>query len=272
MGDALARQAHARVLTMWTDAPLSRPGAGSGPVDGVVLLDTDPDALAALEFRPPVPSFHVYSAAYQGWPLARLADWHRDRGVPCAFERPLPSLNGRADAPGCCLPSAWTPEYDPANPFVRTPRPSVAVQMELCTHEQIRGLQRSYLAPGRRGFDLLFVLESRSYVDLANRVRGVWGWYAPPPVAAGGGAWSFELSMALFAGARVFACAAPPALREYTIPVVGLDDLEGLLVAPPVVRAPDGELFERLAGEFSRQVVEALSGAVEQGREPRNPA
>jgi hypothetical protein len=261
MGDALAHQAHARVLTMWVDLPLARFGPAAAPVDGAILLDTDPDALSTLGFRLSVPSFHVYSAAYQGWPLARLADWHRDQNLPCAFERILPSLRGRADAHLCCLPADWTPEYDPASPFVRTPRPSLAVQMELCTQQQIRNLQQSYLEPGCRGFDLFFVLETRSYVDLANRVRGLWGWYAPQPATEGGWAWSFELSMALFAGARIFACAAPPALREYTINVTDLKNLPDLFIAPPAVRAPDRELFEHLAGGFTRQVVEALFGA-----------
>lgn len=262
MADALSRRAYARVLTLWTDIPQSRRRPQDALVDGVIHLDTDPDALVSLALCPPAPSFHVYSALYQGWPLGKLADWHQSQGIPCAFERLLPSLLGHAQARGCRLPASWTPEYDPTSPFGRTPRPSLAVPMELCSHEHIRALQRDYLAPGRRAFDLMFFLESRSHTDLAGRVRGVWGWYAPPSPVAAFPTWSFELSQALFSGARVFAAAVPDALRDYVVSVSGLNDLEARLAEPPSARMPDAALKERLDLEFSSQALTALFGEV----------
>lgn len=258
MAEALARHAGARVLTCWADSPYASGERDAAAADGAVFLDCDPETLSSRELA--VPGFHLYSAAYLGRPLRELADWHGSRGGAGHFERMLPSLAGHAAADWCLLPPAWTGDYDAQSPFLRSPRPSLGVQLELCLHSQVRALQREYLLPGRRSFDLVFALETRTHVDLVRRVRGLWGWYAPAPALPGLPAWSFELSLALFAGARVFAHQAPPGLEGVVQAVSGLDEVEAGLGRPGDLHAPDRELFEELGRGFARQVMAALSG------------
>jgi hypothetical protein len=260
MAEALIRFGGDQVMFLWTDT--NRPGCGleNMEVEGVLFLDLDPDWPNGHTSWSAAPSFHVYSATYQGWPLADLAEWHLIRGSSYAFERITPSLGKPGRAKGCILPPELPLGYDPETPFGRTPRPSLGVQMELCAHESIREMQREYLAPSHREFDLLFLLESKTHVDLAGRVRGLWGWYAPRPVLPDFPCWSFEMSRALFAGARIFCHMAPPCMEDYVIRVSDMNELEKGLLQPFSSKPADHDLYERIARYFCRQAHVAMFG------------